>query len=267
MDSDAEAKQINPEHGSHQPLDAQPECEICRKILEYTDGTDPDPEELILGTAEDLLQSQCSHVALLQDWLRYILEGDPDCAKSVLSIERSEGHGFIYFLLQSSPGEDGSYYTSGLVGLLRMPTVPDHRGVMRAVDPQWVDVSLLKQWIRTCDAEHGDRCRQSSWLKHLEATRPKYLVDTLQMCVVRGDRIEAEYIALSYQWGQTKTLRNTTKVRERLLKPSSLSEWDLACSIPQTIRDAFGVVRLLGYRYLWVDALCVVSTHTYASII
>jgi len=166
--------------------------------------------------------------------------------------------GQICLRLHTSPS---SYYqTTYSMGLVRKLTLPDHPGAMRVVDPQWIDVDLLSQWITTCDATHGDQCRRSSWPRQLEATRPKYLVDALKMCVVEGDRIEAEYIALSYQWGQTQTLRNTTLVRERLLEPFSLSDWTLGRHIPQTIHDALLVVKLLGYRYLWVDALCVVST-------
>ena len=258
-----DAERIDLEHGVHRSSDAQPDCEICSKIHLYASQIDQTDKGLILGIAKDLLQSQCSHVALFKDWLQELVTHKPGLAESHMKLGQTfHEQGFIHFQLQSSPGIGGRYYVSDLVGLIRKVTVPDHPAVMRAIDPQWVDVSLLKQWITTCDTDHGDQCRQSSWLKHLEATRPKYLVDTLQMCAVRGDRIEAEYIALSYKWGQIETLRNTTKVRERLLKPSSLAEWDLGCCIPQTIRDSFGVVQRLGYRYLWVDALCVVSTYT-----
>ncbi|KAG9190135.1 hypothetical protein G6011_08223 [Alternaria panax] len=57
------------------------------------------------------------------------------------------------------------------------------------------------------------------------------------MCIVKGEQIKAEYVALSYQWGQTETLRNTIGVRERLLKPYSLSDQEFASKIPQTTQD------------------------------
>lgn len=258
----AEAEHINIEPGVYQPFDGQTDCEVCSKILllcaSQADWTHKQPT---LGIAEDVLRNQCSHVALFKDWLHDRITHTPRCARSHLTIDNRTGeHGFIRFQLQARPGIEHSYYVSDLIGLLRKLTVPDHPGAMRVVDPQWIDVGLLEQWVTACDTTHGDQCRQSSWLRHLKAFRPKYLVDTLDMCVVKGNRIEAEYIALSYQWGQAKMLRNTTGLRERLLKPSSLSEGDLACDIPRTISDAFGVVILLGYRYLWVDALCVVST-------
>jgi hypothetical protein len=256
-------EQDDRERRAHQPFDAQSDCEICSKILLYASQANKPFEGPTLGIAEDVLRSQCSHMALFQDWLHNRLKLNPSCSKSLLTVAQwPMNDKLLCFQLEITPGDAGSHHMSGPIGLLRKLTVPDHPGPIRAVDTQWIDVGLLKQWIATCDAAHGDRCRQSSWLKHLEAVRPKYLVDTTEMCIVEGERIESEYIALSYQWGQTKTLRNTTEVRERLLKPSSLSDWDLARYIPRTVSDAFAIVKLLGYRYIWVDALCVVSTCT-----
>ena len=253
----AEVEKANPERGAYRSSDGRPDCQICSTILLFAYETDT-RKELTLGTAKDLLQSQCSHVALFKDWLHGLLTDIPARETSLLTIDASYGRGWFSFLLSSSQGED--------LGLLCDLTVPDHPGSMRVVDPQWVDVGLLKQWIKACTVTHGVRCRRSSWLSHLGTVRPKYLVDTFEMCIVEGESMGAGYIALSYQWGQTKTIRNTTAIRERLFKPSSLSDWDLARHIPQTIKDAFAVVKLLGYRYLWVDALCVVSTYIYCLV-
>jgi len=276
----ADTEQIDPERGAYESFDAQPDCKICSrmKTLFYYDDPEGYYFELYLGIAEDLLRSQCSHVAMFRDWLHDCITVDPACAKCELEMKEDlVERRCIYFRLRHRFHSDidttrlrllfsrGSHGVSPpeCLGLLRKLTVPGHPGTMRAVDPRWVDVDLLKHWITSCDATHGVGCRQSSWLQQSEAVKPKYLVDTLEMCVVEGDRTTAEYIALSYQWGQTKTLRNTIEVRERLLRPFSLSDGDLARFIPPTISDAFAVVKVLGYRYLWVDALCVVSTCIY----
>ena len=260
MASVEDAEQIKSERGVHQSSGGEPDCEICSKILSCSSPPHRAHTELTLGIAEDLLRSQCSHMALFQDWLHECLTDDPRCAKSPITIQEDYSYPeYIFFKLQSSPGNT-RYFVSDRFGLLRKLTVPDHPGAMRAVDPQWIDLDILKQWITTCNTAHGVRCRELPLLKHLETTQPKYLVDTMEMCIVEGDRVEAEYIALSYQWGQTKTIRNTTELHERLLKPNALSDWELARHIPRTVSDAFVIVKALGYRYLWVDALCVVST-------
>ncbi|KAH6851509.1 heterokaryon incompatibility protein-domain-containing protein [Alternaria rosae] len=256
----AKAEKVNSRHGVHQSSDAQPDCEICSKILLCASRVDRTDKGIILGIAEDLLQGQCSHVALFQDWLRDRLTDNPLRARSLLTIENdNEEQQFIRFQLEFSPGNHWSYYVSKPIGLLRKLTTPDHPGVMRDVDPQWIDLDLLKQWMTACNTTHGVRCKELPWLKHIGVVRPKYLIDTMEMCIVEGQRVEETYIALSYQWGQTKTIRNTTELHGRLLKPNALSDWELARQIPRTVIDAFVLVKALGYRYLWVDALCVIQ--------
>lgn len=256
-----ETQGIETEREAHQSSDGQPDCEICSKILICINHLGNRGKELTLGIAEDLLRCQCSHMELFKDFLQDVLADHPDCAKYHLTVVRNaEEPDFICFWLQPSPGVDGRCYYSDSFGLLHKPTVPDHPGVMRAIDVRWIDMDMLKQWITTCNTTHGLLCKQIPWLQRREVVRPKYLIDTMEMCIVEGERVEAGYIALSYQWGQTNTVRNTTELRERLLKPNALSDGKLAGNIPRTISDAFVVVKALSYRYLWVDALCVVST-------
>ena len=57
-------------------------------------------------------------------------------------------------------------------------------------------------------------------------------------------------------------LRNKLKLCQQLRQPGALSNGELAGQIPSTIRDAFAIVRCLGQRYLWVDALCIVQDDT-----
>lgn len=64
-----------------------------------------------------------------------------------------------------------------------------------------------------------------------------------------------KYIALSYCWGQNhnehfKTTPSNLRQMEREIPHDSL---------PRTLRDVFHLVRQLKYRYLWIDALCIVQ--------
>ncbi|KAK2013427.1 heterokaryon incompatibility, partial [Colletotrichum eremochloae] len=65
---------------------------------------------------------------------------------------------------------------------------------------------------------------------------------------------EAPYLALSYVWGQhgnQGSIGSTFKVRSAV--PIEITPRYL----PKTILDAQLVVRKLGYRYLWVDQICI----------
>lgn len=66
-----------------------------------------------------------------------------------------------------------------------------------------------------------------------------------------GER--SDYIALSYVWGEDQA-HKTTK--------GNLSAYeqgiDLSC-LPATIHDAIYVTHMLGFRWLWVDSLCILQ--------
>ncbi|KAI0592765.1 heterokaryon incompatibility protein-domain-containing protein [Biscogniauxia sp. FL1348] len=68
------------------------------------------------------------------------------------------------------------------------------------------------------------------------------------------------YLALSYCWG--KQPKPTAPVQPLLLRRNTLhnfiNEIKLE-SLQQSVQDAIFVTRKLGFRYLWVDALCIVQ--------
>jgi hypothetical protein len=63
------------------------------------------------------------------------------------------------------------------------------------------------------------------------------------------------YCALSYCWGGE---RQPTTTKANLIARMAGLE---TSGLPATIRDAIVVARSLGFRYLWVDALCIVQDH------
>ena len=62
-----------------------------------------------------------------------------------------------------------------------------------------------------------------------------------------------QYVTLSYCWGRdrftTTTLHNIDNHKESL-------DWS---TLPQTFKDAIQTTRNLGFRYLWIDALCIIQ--------
>ncbi|PON25218.1 hypothetical protein TGAM01_v205904 [Trichoderma gamsii] len=61
------------------------------------------------------------------------------------------------------------------------------------------------------------------------------------------------YVALSYVWGENQPYRTQTSNIEMYKEGIDLDQ------IPQTIRDAIQATQLLGFRYLWVDSLCIIQ--------
>jgi hypothetical protein len=69
-----------------------------------------------------------------------------------------------------------------------------------------------------------------------------------------GNILLGDYVALSYCWGEHEPKWRTT--RQNL---QCYLEHIQDGILPQTIKDAIHITRELGYKYLWVDALCIVQ--------
>jgi hypothetical protein len=65
------------------------------------------------------------------------------------------------------------------------------------------------------------------------------------------------YVALSYVWGSKKNY--TTDISNIRVHQQQGSLETFLSEIPRVIRDAMDLVRRLGFRYLWVDSLCIVQ--------
>jgi hypothetical protein len=62
-----------------------------------------------------------------------------------------------------------------------------------------------------------------------------------------------EYVCLSYCWGGSQAVTATRKTIQAIQNSIPLN------SLGQTIQDAIETTRSLGFRYLWVDALCIIQ--------
>jgi len=66
-------------------------------------------------------------------------------------------------------------------------------------------------------------------------------------------RSSGQYLTLSHRWGQSQQFKLTSATIESFHKNIPFN------SLPKTFQDAVIVTRNLGYRYLWIDALCIVQ--------
>jgi len=125
---------------------------------------------------------------------------------------------------------------------------------------------MIKQWLGECVVHHSVACRPD--VLDAESSCPIFMIDlttrNIVPSIVDGHVMVTQYAALSYVWGNktVRQLKNTKTggVQERLLQPGGLS--DIHEDIPTTIKDAMHICELLGYHYLWVDALCIDQDRT-----
>jgi hypothetical protein len=129
----------------------------------------------------------------------------------------------------------------------------------------------IKPWFNDCI--NGNRihrkCKHKYKMDEIGAM-PKRLIDVGDVHdpkarLIISDKVfgqalpEAEqikYLILSYCWGSGNNPAKTTRAN----LAGRLKRIDEA-QLPKTIQDTIKVTRLLGFRYLWVDALCIIQSH------
>ena len=117
---------------------------------------------------------------------------------------------------------------------------------VRRVEPTFINYQLLRAWLDICQQNHYSSCSLNS-SKPLVSLR---LIDCETRLMVEATSVLA-YVALSYVWG-------SKPVGSSRHQPQSLQNG--ACvpdTLPIVIEDAITVTLKLGWRYLWVDRLCI----------
>jgi hypothetical protein len=123
---------------------------------------------------------------------------------------------------------------------------------------------MLREWVANCGSEH-QKCRQhptetSKCENERRTNIPTRLIDvgSIKDCpprsrLVNTNGIPKRYVALSHRWAQTRTLETTADniASLRIELPEK--------NISPTFRDAIEVTRQLGFRYLWLDSLCIIQ--------
>ncbi|KAI4863372.1 heterokaryon incompatibility protein-domain-containing protein [Hypoxylon rubiginosum] len=115
---------------------------------------------------------------------------------------------------------------------------------------------LLKDWIRRCDTKHKECLLLEQQSAPVERSSIR-LIDVEERKVIFTSQQEQEYVALSYVWGEGTEGSLTSATVERFSSSHGIPD-DLEV-IPSTILDAIRLVRDIGFRYLWVDSLCILQ--------
>jgi hypothetical protein len=129
----------------------------------------------------------------------------------------------------------------------------------RPVGGSEVDLRILQSWIGLCEKRHAHTCSRPGWLRRGQKQLPTNLrvIDVRSRCIIKAPP-HCRYYALSYVWGMTETIKLTVANEQQLEIPGAFN-YDEVGNLPLTISDAIHLVKRLGERYLWVDALCIVQ--------
>ncbi|KAL1862635.1 hypothetical protein Daus18300_008433 [Diaporthe australafricana] len=106
-------------------------------------------------------------------------------------------------------------------------------------DPNISSDEVLSRPPRRFEERHGSNFR---------------LVDVDRGCVSDAS-LDARYVALSYVSGSEGSSRADNALLGSVASDGSLQ--DIFPKLPRTVKDAIDLVRDIGERYLWVDALCI----------
>jgi hypothetical protein len=110
------------------------------------------------------------------------------------------------------------------------------------------------RWIKDCLAGRHDDCVYLG--KPKLPTRVLDVGDKDSTVVVlypaKSEERE-DYVTLSYCWGGPQPVTTTKSNLNKLMGGIESS------ILPQTLQDAVWTTRRLGFRYLWIDALCIIQ--------
>ncbi|KAK1757209.1 heterokaryon incompatibility protein-domain-containing protein [Echria macrotheca] len=123
---------------------------------------------------------------------------------------------------------------------------------------QLVNIGLARTWLDDCLQLHP-------WCRHKSpdpgtAPMPTRLLDVSDMDRIMltemTGRPRSPYVALSYRWGHRPHF-----VTDQDNFHTHRNQGIDMCRLPATVRDAAVVTNRLGYRYIWIDALCIIQDH------
>jgi Heterokaryon incompatibility protein (HET) len=115
---------------------------------------------------------------------------------------------------------------------------------------------LARHWLTQCEGNHV-ACCTSTTRPHALPTR---LIDVevrtssdVRLHVVDQNDSGIRYLTLSHCWGGLDVLTLRAENMSQLIAGFHMKD------LPKTFEDAVEITRRLGFRYLWIDALCIIQ--------
>ena len=223
------------------------QCPLCRAIWSHSepklrreDNIDCENVNFSLGVRRFRFRSE------------YKKKGNWESTRCFgLELRLQSGIHVTYMYLDILCDECNLSFTKGGLAMTRRPV------------PETFDISDLREWLDLDDQyETAKQSPEQSSFSSLISSGRFRVIDVVSGTII-APRKPVKYCALSYVLGNlTARQRIACKlapIRRRTITNSN--------DIPRTFRDAIDIVRAMGERYLWIDAMCIRPGDTTAVIL
>ena len=139
-----------------------------------------------------------------------------------------------------------------------VPDSWDHMPVSTRTSPSTDSTTALATimgWIQDCNTTHqppGGICDPPK-VSGLPTRVVDVGLDDGEVKLVESKGAEDNHICLSHCWGLNEIVTTTRSTYEERKRGIS---WDL---LSNTFRDAISVTKSLGFKYIWIDSLCIIQ--------
>ncbi|EPE29985.1 hypothetical protein GLAREA_01145 [Glarea lozoyensis ATCC 20868] len=136
--------------------------------------------------------------------------------------------------------------------------------------------NLIRELLRLCERHHDDRCTSKLGIEddfHETLMEPYFGVmdienDNLTPLPFKenGNQLNFEsYATVSYVWGRSGNHQHSTKIANIQSRRKSGGLASVIKTLPKALQQSIRLIRELGIRYIWIDALCIVqdSSHSW----
>jgi hypothetical protein len=128
-------------------------------------------------------------------------------------------------------------------------------------------LALIRKWVVDCSKEHIECLHSSSLGRDADCAFKKPNHPPLPTRVIDVGPTDGshnpfiwvtegsygEYLSLSHCWGKTKPFTTTLATLEERKTGFTME------MLPKTFQDAIFITRSVGFRYLWIDSLCIIQ--------
>jgi hypothetical protein len=188
---------------------------------------------------------------ILNGSLRFIYPSSPGTAD-----EEDANKELIFLLADGRRFEVELFATEG--DDCPIPDSWDYIPISRRTSPRTdstIALATIMGWIEDCITTHRppEGFCDSSMGSYLPTRVVDVGLDDGVVKLVEPKAVEGTYICLSHCWGPTEVITTTWSTYEERKRRIA---WE---DLSNTFRDAISLTRSLGFKYIWIDSLCIVQ--------